>query len=91
MTTVDLPKSLSQFTQGQTSVQVNAANLGEALRQLSGEHNMGDVLLSENGELQPYVRVFLNNALIRNKNRKELDRIDVQDTRVELKTAFAGG
>lgn len=91
MTEVTIPNALAKFTDGQTRLDVSADTLGAALQKLTEQHQLGDVVLGPNGDLQPYIRVVVDDTVVSGKSRSELDRISLNGSQVELKTAFAGG
>ena len=64
MTTITLPKSMAQYVGGSTSVPVEAHTLYGALQELTERWTLGTALLQENGSLQPYIRVVVDNAIV---------------------------
>lgn len=89
--TISLPTTLARHTGGHSHVTTNESNLGEALRSLSSEYSLGDALITEQGQLQPYIRVVVDNRMLGSSQLDNPDAVELSETRIELKTAFAGG
>jgi MoaD family protein len=90
MPTIKVPPVLRQNTDGEAEVTVDGATVGDALRALADKHpSTKDQLFSEEGELNRYVNVYLNDEDVR-----VLDGLDTgasdSDTVVIL-PAMAGG
>jgi molybdopterin synthase sulfur carrier subunit len=90
MPTVKIPPVLRQHTDGEAEVQAPGASVGEVLRTLA-EHNPGTQhqLFAEDGELNRFVNVYLNDEDVR-----VLDGLQtaVSDTdTVVILPAMAGG
>jgi molybdopterin synthase sulfur carrier subunit len=90
VSTVKIPPVLRSSTGGAKEVEADGANVGELLRALAGEHPATESqLFSEEGELNRYVNVYLNDEDVR-----VLDGLDTAvgatDTIVIL-PAMAGG
>jgi sulfur-carrier protein len=66
MATVRIPKVLQQQTGGQAEVEVGGANVGEVLRALTAAHPDTETqLFGEEGDLNRYVNVYLNDEDVR--------------------------
>jgi MoaD family protein len=66
MATVRIPKVLQTHTGGQAEVEATGANVGEVLRALTAEHPAtGEQLFGEDGDLNRYVNVYLNDEDVR--------------------------
>jgi MoaD family protein len=66
MATVRIPKVLQAHTGGQAEVEAAGANVGEVLRALTAEHPAtGEQLFGEDGDLNRYVNVYLNDEDVR--------------------------
>ncbi len=66
MATVRIPKVLQAQTGGQPEVEAPGANVGEVLRSLTDAHpDTGPQLFGEEGELNRYVNVYLNDEDVR--------------------------
>ncbi len=66
MSTVKIPPVLRPSTGGAKEVQADGANVGEVLRALAGQHPATESqLFSEEGELNRYVNVYLNDEDVR--------------------------
>jgi sulfur-carrier protein len=90
MATVRIPPVLRPKTGGQPEVSAGGDNVGEVLRSLTGEYpDTQDQLFGEDGELNRFVNVYLNDEDVR-----VLDGLDTAvkdgDTVVIL-PAMAGG
>ena len=90
MPTLKIPPVLRNSTGGEREVQGSGANVGEVLRGLAEKHPATQSqLFGEDGELNRYVNVYLNDEDVR-----VLDGLDTavkgQDTLVIL-PAMAGG
>jgi molybdopterin synthase sulfur carrier subunit len=90
MSKIKIPPVLRTSTGGAKEVEASGSNVGELLRALAGEHPATESqLFSENGELNRYVNVYLNDEDVR-----VLDGLDTgvadSDTLVIL-PAMAGG
>jgi len=90
MATVKIPPVLRSNTAGEKEVAADGSNVGEVLRALSEQHpDTRGQLFSEEGELNRYVNVYVNDEDVR-----VLDGLDTpvkpEDTLVIL-PAMAGG
>jgi sulfur-carrier protein len=90
MSTVKIPPVLRSSTGGEKEVAADGATVGEVLRALAGEHPETErQLFAEDGELNRYVNVYLNDEDVR-----VLDGLDTpvgeRDVLVIL-PAMAGG
>jgi len=66
MATVRIPKVLQAHTGGQTEVDVAGGDVGEVLRALTAAHPDTEAqLFGEEGELNRYVNVYLNDEDVR--------------------------
>lgn len=66
MATVRVPKVLQAHTGGQAEVEASGSNVGEVLRALTAEHPAtGEQLFGEDGGLNRYVNVYLNDEDVR--------------------------
>ena len=90
MPTVKIPPVLRQHTDGATEVSVSGGNVGEALRALVEQHPGTErQLFSEDGELNRFVNVYLNDEDVR-----VLDGLDTaagESDTVVILPAMAGG
>jgi MoaD family protein len=90
MSTIKIPPVLRASVGGAKEVEASGSNVGEVLRALAGEHpSTESQLFSEEGDLNRYVNVYLNDEDVR-----VLDGLDTgvsdSDTIVIL-PAMAGG
>jgi sulfur-carrier protein len=90
MATIRIPPVLRQQTGGQPEVEAGGSSVGEVLRALTAEHpDTKDQLFGDDGDLNRYVNVYLNDEDVR-----VLDGLDTavsdRDTVVIL-PAMAGG
>jgi MoaD family protein len=66
MPTVKIPPVLRAQTDGQAEVGIDGATVGEALRSLADRHpDTESQLFSDDGELNRYVNVYLNDEDVR--------------------------
>jgi molybdopterin synthase sulfur carrier subunit len=90
MPTVKVPPILRQHTGGASEVDAAGSTVGEVLRALAGDHpDTESQLFSDDGDLNRYVNVYLNDEDVR-----VLDGLDtaVKDTdTVVILPAMAGG
>ena len=90
MSTVKIPPVLRNATGGAKEVEANGQNVGEVLRSVASEHpDTQRQLFSEEGELNRYVNVYLNDEDVRVLQGLETSVSD-GDTVVIL-PAMAGG
>ncbi len=90
MATIRIPPVLRQQTGGQPEVEAGGSSVGEVLRALTAEYpDTKDQLFGDDGDLNRYVNVYLNDEDVR-----VLDGLDTavsdRDTVVIL-PAMAGG
>jgi sulfur-carrier protein len=90
MPKVKIPPVLRQHTDGEPEVSVEGSNVGEALRALVASHPGTErQLFSEDGELNRFVNVYLNDEDVR-----VLDGLDTaagESDTVVILPAMAGG
>jgi adenylyltransferase/sulfurtransferase len=66
LVTITIPTALRQFTEGNTSIKVNAGTAGEALEQLTSAHpQLRKHLYDDKNHLRSFVNVYLNDEDIR--------------------------
>ena len=64
--TIRIPTQLRTFTGGAGEVQVEAANVGDALKALDAAHpGLADRLFDDSGQLRRFVNVFLADEDVR--------------------------
>ena len=90
MATVKIPPVLRPSVGGEKEVQADGGNVGEVLRSLAEQHPATESqLFSEDGDLNRYVNVYLNDEDVR-----VLDGLDTQVTEgdaIVILPAMAGG
>lgn len=89
--TIHLPAVLARLTGGETKIPTTEPNLGQALHELSNKFSLGFAVLNEEGEIQPYVKLVINDSILPHKQIQDLQSIKLDNTSIEIKTAFAGG
>ncbi len=90
MATIKIPPVLRGSVGGEKEVRASGGNVGEVLRELASQHPATESqLFSEDGELNRYVNVYLNDEDVRVLQGLETDVSD-SDTVVIL-PAMAGG
>jgi molybdopterin converting factor small subunit len=66
MSTIRIPSALRNYTEGQPQVQVEAATVGAAIERLAEQFPaLAPHLFNEQGQLRPYVNLFLNDQDVR--------------------------
>ena len=90
MSTVKIPPVLRSSTGGEKELELDGGTVGDVLRALTAKHPATESqLFSEQGELNRYVNVYLNDEDVR-----VLDGLDTAVTRsdtVMILPAMAGG
>ena len=90
MPTIKIPPVLRSSTSGEREVHAEGENVGELLRALANQHPATEgQLFSEEGELNRYVNVYLNDEDVRVLGGLETE-VSQDDTLVIL-PAMAGG
>ena len=90
MATVRIPPVLRAKTGGQPEVEAAGGNVGEVLRALTAAHpDTSAQLFGEDGELNRYVNVYLNDEDVR--VLKGLDTAVAEGDTVVILPAMAGG
>jgi sulfur-carrier protein len=90
MPLVKIPPVLRPTVSGMSEVEIDGGSVGEILRGLAARFpDTGDQLFSEEGELNRYVNVYVNDEDVRVQNGLETD-VGQTDTIVIL-PAMAGG
>ena len=90
MSTIKIPPVLRGSVGGEKEVQASGSNVGDVLRSLASQHPETEAqLFSEDGELNRYVNVYLNDEDVR-----VLDGLDTSVTErdtIVILPAMAGG
>src|SRR4029453_11490092 len=69
LVTIAIPTALRQFTQGQTSIKVEAATAGERLDRLAVAHpDLRRHLYDDQNKLRTFVNIYLNDEDIRHRS-----------------------
>jgi sulfur-carrier protein len=89
MSNVRIPPVLRQQTGGAKEVQAEGNTVGEVLRRLTDQYPALESQLFQNGQLQRYVNVYVNDQDIQYLDRLDT-RVDPHDTVIIL-PAMAGG
>jgi molybdopterin synthase sulfur carrier subunit len=90
VSTIKIPPVLRASTGGAKEVEASGSNVGELLRALAGEHPATESqLFSEDGELNRYVNVYLNDEDVR--VLEGLDTGVADSDTVVILPAMAGG
>ena len=90
MSTIKIPPVLRGSVGGEKEVEASGANVGEVLRSLASQHPETEAqLFSEDGELNRYVNVYVNDEDVRVQKGLETG-VGPGDTVVIL-PAMAGG
>jgi MoaD family protein len=90
MATVRIPPVLRPQTGGQTEVEAGGSNVGEVLRALTSAHpDTESQLFAEDGDLNRYVNVYLNDEDVR--VLEGLDTAVADGDTLVILPAMAGG
>lgn len=90
MATVRIPSPLRRYTNGQSKVESNGANILELIENLEAQHpGVKTRLCDENGQIKRYVNVFVNGEEIRTLQGVETPITDKDE--VSIVPAMAGG
>lgn len=66
MIILKIPSALRSYTQGQKEISVNGSTVNEAIQDLVEQHpTLRQHLFNKEGELRPFVNLFLNDENIR--------------------------
>jgi sulfur-carrier protein len=85
-----IPTVLRKYTAGKEQVHVDGATVGDVIRALEiNFHGITNGLYQENGELKPFINVYVNDEDIRFLN--ELDTAVSGNDTVTILPAIAGG
>jgi adenylyltransferase/sulfurtransferase len=89
--TIFIPTPLRPYAGGQSSVDVQAATIAEALASLTGSHpELRNHLFTAEGKLRAFVNLYLNDEDIRYLPAKEATSIAAGDT-LSIIPSIAGG
>ncbi|MCS7021215.1 MAG: MoaD/ThiS family protein [Gemmataceae bacterium] len=86
---VEIPPPLREAAGGNVHIQVTGTTVGEALTDLIRQHPALGTKLFDNGQLRPYINVFVNDEDIR--YLEELQTPIQDGTTIALIPAVAGG
>ena len=90
MSTIKIPPVLRGSVGGEKEVEASGANVGEVLRSLASQHPATESqLFSEDGELNRYVNVYLNDEDVR--VLQGLDTSVADSDTIVILPAMAGG
>ena len=90
MITLKIPSPLRTYTDGQAVVQVKGENVAEAMESLVEQHpDLRQHLFNGQGELRPFVNLYLNSEDIRHLQRLATP-IQAED-RLMIVPSIAGG
>jgi len=88
---VQLPSALREYTSGAAQIETSAPDVGSALSELSARHPLlRRHLFNDAGELRGYVRVYLNDADVRDLAERERTRVNAGDV-ILIVPSIAGG
>jgi len=90
MAKIHIPTPLHQYTGKQATVDIGAANIGEALNRLVARHpDLRRHLYNDDGKLRAFVNVYLNDEDIRYL-QKEATALKDNDS-ISIVPSIAGG
>jgi molybdopterin converting factor small subunit len=89
--TIYIPTPLRPYAGGSDSVQVNAATIADALRELTDSHpDLRKHLFTGEGKLRAFVNVYFNDEDVRYLPEKEQTQVAASDT-LSIIPSIAGG
>lgn len=89
--TIFIPTPLRPFAGGRSSIEVEAASVNDALRQLTDVHaELRRHLFTEEGKLRAFVNLYLNDEDVRYLPEKESTAVKNGDT-LSIIPSIAGG
>lgn len=89
--TIFIPTPLRPYAGGQSSVEVNAATIADALSSLTSSHpELRNHLFTAEGKLRAFVNLYLNDEDIRYLPAKEATTVTATDT-LSIIPSIAGG
>lgn len=72
MSEIRVPTPLRPYTEGQGKLEIKAGTVGEALLELTTKFpSIGPHIYNEDGELRPYVNLFVNDQDVRSLNGEQ--------------------
>ena len=87
---IRIPTPLRKFTDGQETVDVEGATVGEALSNLTDDHpDLKPKIFGDDGEVRRFVNIFANDEDIRFQDELETSLDD--GDQVSIVPAIAGG
>ncbi len=90
MAVVRIPSPLRRYTNGQSKVKSNGANIGTLIEDLEAQHpGVKSRLCDDKGQIKRYVNVFVNGEEIRTLQGMETAIADKDE--VSIIPAMAGG
>lgn len=90
MPVLKLPTPLRPYADGQSNINVQGQNVAEALRHLIDQHGeLEKHLFTEEGELRPFVNLFLGEEDVRHLNGVETEL--AEDDTLRIIPSIAGG
>ena len=88
---VYIPTPLRPYAGGQSSVEVGAATIAEALSSLTSTHpELKKHLFTEEGKVRAFVNLYLNDEDIRYLPEKDATKVSATDT-LSIIPSIAGG
>jgi molybdopterin synthase sulfur carrier subunit len=88
--TVKIPTPLRALTAGQSEVKIEAATVGEVLRQMDAQfRGFGERILDDGSSVKRFINVFVNEDNIRDK--KQLDTEVKNGDTISILPSIAGG
>ena len=90
MTTLRIPSPLRPYANGVSELQIQAENVGQAIEKLTEQYPpLRTHLFSEEGELRPFVNLFLNDEDVRHLQGQETPLHD--GDKLMILPSIAGG
>ena len=90
MTTLRIPSPLRPYADGVSELEIQAKNVGQAIEELTEKYPaLHTHIFSEEGELRPFVNLFLNEEDIRHLDGRETPLKD--GDKLMILPSIAGG
>jgi hypothetical protein len=86
-----IPKHLGRYVNDKSEIDIEASDLKATLDILSRDYELEDIFLTREGNLQAFIRVVVDEALVTARRAEDLRQVAVSGKTVEIQTAFAGG
>ena len=90
MTTLRIPTPLRPYAEGVSEIEIKVKTVGQALDEVTGKYpDLRKHLYSEEGELRPFVNLFINDEDVR--YLQGMDTPVKEDDKLMILPSIAGG